>query len=261
MKILITGANGYIGKSLSNALSKKYEITLLTRNEANLTNFDEVKKFFSKKYFDVVIHCAVNGGSRLIKDDWNVLDNNLIMFYNLLQFEKHYSKFIHFGSGAEDYYENQPYGFSKKIISKSIREKEKFFNLKIFAVFDENELPTRFIKSNLNRYINLEPIKINQNKLMDFFYMKDLILLVDYYINNDQLEKEVECVYPEKMYLTTIADKINQCDTHKVEIEIESLKVAERYIGKFMIPYKLNFTGLQAGIKETYKNLKQNDTN
>lgn len=261
MNILITGANGYIGKSLSYAFSKKYKLTLLTRNKIDLCDYTQVKKFFSNKYFDVVIHCAVTGGSRLQKDDWGVLDANLTMFYNLLQFQSHYKKFIHFGSGAQDYLENEPYGFSKKVIAKSIRSKENFYNLKIFAVFDENELITRFIKGNIIRYIKAEPIKIIQNKLMDFFYMKDLITLVDYYINNSELEKEIECVYPEKLYLTTIAEKINQCDNYRVNIDIESMKVAERYIGKYMIPYKIPFIGIENGIKETFRNLKENETN
>ena len=33
MKILITGANGYIGKSLYNALKDKYDVTAVTRTD------------------------------------------------------------------------------------------------------------------------------------------------------------------------------------------------------------------------------------
>lgn len=259
MNILITGANGYIGKSLSNAFSKKYKLTLLTRDSVDLCDYIQVKKFFSNKYFDVVIHCAVVGGSRLQKDDWGVLDKNLIMFYNLLKFESHYKKFIHFGSGAEDYLDNEPYGFSKKVISKSIKNKKKFYTLKVFAVFDENELSTRFIKTNIIKYLKKEPITIFQNKLMDFFYMKDLITLVNYYINNSELEREIECVYSEKLYLTNIAEKINQCDNYRVNIEIQTIKMAEQYIGKCMDLYQINFLGIDQGINETYRKLKETE--
>jgi dTDP-4-dehydrorhamnose reductase len=62
MKILITGANGYVGKSLYAALKDKYKITTLTRKELDLNNSSQVNDFFKNKYFDVVLHCAVKGG-------------------------------------------------------------------------------------------------------------------------------------------------------------------------------------------------------
>ena len=51
MKILITGANGYIGKSLFNALKDKYDITAITRQDFDLTNVQSMIKFFENKYF------------------------------------------------------------------------------------------------------------------------------------------------------------------------------------------------------------------
>ena len=44
------------------------------------------------------------------------------------------------------------------MIRQSILEKENFYNLRIFAVFDENEWDTRFIKTNIRHYINKKPI-------------------------------------------------------------------------------------------------------
>ena len=140
MKILITGTNGYIGKSLTKKLKDKYKIVALTRQLVDLTNYQDVHNFFKDKYFDVVIHCAVVGGSRLKEDTWNDLDTNLIMYYNLLQCRSHFNKFIHLGSGAEIFLKETPYGLSKHIIRKSVLEKNNFFNIRIFGVFDENEL-------------------------------------------------------------------------------------------------------------------------
>ncbi len=129
MKILITGANGYIGKSLHNALKDKYEVTAITKKEVNLTNSSSVNLFFLGEKYDVVIHCAVVGGSRLVEDKWDVMDTNLIMYYNLLANKDHFEKFIHFGSGAETYIPKEPYGYSKKVIAKSILNQPKFYNL------------------------------------------------------------------------------------------------------------------------------------
>jgi GDP-L-fucose synthase len=192
MKILITGANGYIGKTLNKAFKGKYDITLLTRQVVDLYNSNQVKEFFKEKYFDVVIHCAIKGGGRLDKDDSNTLDTNLKIYYNLVENESHFNKLLHFGSGAEK--QNTFYGLSKKVINESIKNKDKFYNIRILNVFDENEVDYKFIKTNIKKYLNKQDIEIFQNKFMDFFYMPDFITLIDYCINNN-ISKEIDCCY------------------------------------------------------------------
>ena len=96
-QILITGGNGYIAKSLYNSLKDKYDITCITRQDFDLTAFQLMNEFFQNKYFDVVIHCAVQGGSRLKTESYKDMDVNLASYYNLLQHKPHYNKLIHFG--------------------------------------------------------------------------------------------------------------------------------------------------------------------
>ena len=256
MKILITGANGYVGKSLYNALKDKYKITTITRKEIDLNNSNQVNDFFKDKYFDVVLHCAVKGGSRLQQDDWSIMDHNLQMYYNLISNQSHFNKFIHFGSGAELYAKNGPYGFSKDIIRRSIMIRDNFYNLRIFGVFDDNELDTRFIKANTKRYINKEPIQIHQDKVMDFFYMQDLIKVVEYYINEKDLLKEFNCSYSEHVSLKEIANIINNLDNYKVDIMVVNEGLAEPYANNQWFGLGLNFIGLKQGIKEVYNKLK-----
>ena len=254
MKILITGGNGYIAKSIFKALKNKYDIISITRQDFNLTDSFETLKYFSNKYIDVVIHCAVSGGSRLKLDTWEDMDNNLKMYYNLLNCKNKFGKLIHFGSGVETNAPESPYGLSKKVIANSILEQNNFYNIKIFGVFDENELDTRFIKGNIKRYINKESILIHQDKHMDFFYMKDLISLVDYYINNDNLPKQIDCSYAGLYKLSEIANMINNLDDHKVNIQIENNGMVLSYYG--IANTLINFIGLKEGIKEVYNKLK-----
>jgi GDP-L-fucose synthase len=254
MKILITGGNGYIAKSLYNSLKNSYEITTLTRNNFDLNHFKILDSYLKHKYFDVVIHCAVSGGDRFKQETWKDMDNNLQMYYNLLNCRDRFGKLIHFGSGAEITQPESPYGLSKRVIAKSILEQENIYNIRIFAAFDENELDTRFIKGNIKRYINKEPIIIHQDKLMDFFYMKDLISLVDYYIQNENPPKEIDCSYPESHTLFNIANVINNLDTHKVHIIFNNDGMGEKYCGN---PNTLlNYIGLEVGINEVYNKLK-----
>ena len=257
MKILITGGNGYIAKSIYNVLKDKYDITSITRKDFDLTDSFETLKYFSDKYFDVVIHCAVSGGSRLKPDNWDVLDDNLKMYYNLLNCKNKFTKLIHFGSGAELIAQNTPYGLSKHIIRQSILGKDNFYNIRIFGVFDENELDTRFIKGNIKKYINNQPITIHQNKFMDFFYMKDLVSLVEYYILNENLPSEVNCSYNEKYTLSNIANIINSLDNYRVNVDYNTEGMAEDYNFKDINPLpNIPFVGLENGIKQVYNNIR-----
>lgn len=254
MNILITGANGYIGKSLHSALKNKYNVTAITRNECDLNNSLAVNTYFQDKWFDIVIHCAVKGGSRLQQDNWKVMDTNLAMYYNLLSNKNKFKKLIHFGSGAEVFDNTNPYGYSKEVIRKSVLCNDNFYNLRIFGVFDENELDTRFIKANITRYINKEAIHIHQNKCMDFFYMKDLIKLVEYYINNEG-PKEINCNYDRIVFLSDIAAIINNLNEYKVSVEVENKEQGKQYVGDFK-DLGIEFIGLEGGIKEVYNKLK-----
>jgi nucleoside-diphosphate-sugar epimerase len=218
MKILITGGSGYIAISIYQVLCKKYDVTLVTKNDLNLTRIDEVKHYFKNKYFDLVIHTAVKGGHRLNPlEGPDVVLANLLMYNNLMSCRDKFNRLIHFGSGAEDKADT-PYGFSKHIINQLMKLDPKSINVKIYAVFDENELDTRFIKSNILRYINQENIIIHQDKKMDFFYMKDLVSLVEWLINQREEEfhiKEINCSYLEKYTLIQIAEMINSLDNYK----------------------------------------------
>ena len=251
MKILITGGNGYIAKSLSKSLSNSISIK---RKDFDLTDRHATNKWFEGKYFDVIIHTAVKGGSRLLVDGGNVFYENIQMFYNLLNNKHCFDKLINFGSGAELGIPNNPYGLSKNIISRIIDNEDNFYNIRIYGVFDENELDTRFIKSNIKRYINKKPIEIHQNKLMDFFYMKDLIRLVEYFIYENNLPKNIDCSYGNDNSLLDIAYIINDLSEYKVEINVGKDTWGKDYVGNWN-PLNIKWKGLEQGIKETYKKL------
>lgn len=257
MKILITGGNGYIAKSLYNALKSDYEITLVTRQDFDLTAFQALNKFFQGKYFDVVLHTAVSGGSRLKEENWADMDCNLAMYYNLLQHKPHFGKLIHFGSGAEYYAPETPYGMSKRVIAKSILEQDSFYNIKVFGVFDENELDTRFIKANLKRYISREPMMIDAHKKMTFFYMKDLVMLVKHYIDtrSTALMTVSYCSYINQYTLMEIAQMINQLDDHKVPIYATD-EFADNYTSNYNAGYGLPYIGFKRGLQEVYNKLR-----
>jgi len=250
MKILITGGNGYIAKSIYNNLHKFHQITSITRKDFDLENTEALNNWFKNKSFDIVIHTAIKGGSRLKTEDQSVIDSNLKMFNNLLINKDKFKKLISFGSGAEFITPETFYGKSKSIINDIIQKESNFYNIRIFAVFDENELDTRFIKSNLIRYINKEPMVLHVNKLMDFFYMKDFINLIKYYIDNDNLPKQIDCSYKHKRSFIEITNYINTLNNYNVPINVEKDVIIGDYCGVSDLP--IDVIGLEKGIQEVY---------
>lgn len=255
-KILITGGNGYIASRLYSALKNSYDITLVTRKDFDLTNSDDTTKYFQDKYYDVVIHCAIVGGSRLKEDSPEILYTNLLMHYNLMINRNHFDKFIQFGSGAELSHPPGYYGMSKRAIANLIGNEPNYLTLRVFAVFDEEELSTRFIKSNILRYIKREPLLIHQDKLMDFFYMQDLISLVKYHLDygRDWIFKDIDCRYLKSWKLSEIASMINNLADYKVEVRIGDGEQVP-YVGTYRgLPIEL--VGLEQGIINVYNKLK-----
>lgn len=253
MKILITGGNGYIGSSLHSYLSDRYEVTSVTRNDFDLRNQRDVTKWFKDKSFDAVIHTAIRGGSRLHKDHMSIVLENIMMYQNLFINKHRYSKFINLGSGAELYARNTPYGFSKHLIRESVLSNNNFYNIRIFGLFDKNELDTRFIKSNIIRYINREKMVIHKNKLMDFFHMKDFVSLIDYYVSNDSPQKEVNCSYEKKYSLLDITAIINNLSDYDVSIETQEEGMDDSYVGEFNLP--IGSSKIEDRIYDMYLNL------
>jgi len=254
MNVLISGGNGYIAKSIYQHLSSIHTVTSITRNDFDLTDCKKTREWFDSKTFDVVIHAAISGGSRLQLDDSSVFDKNIMMFNNLVANQQSFSKLITFGSGAEFFHGDTPYANSKREISNKIQTYDNFYNLRIFAVFDENELDTRFIKSNIIRYMKKEQLVIHKDKIMDFFYMKDLISLVDFYIQNDNISKEVNCSYENKFTLFDIANIINNLSDYKVPIVINE-KGLDFYCEDSDLP--IETIGLTKGIEYTYNALRE----
>ena len=269
MNVLITGSNGFIARNLARNLSK-YNLTLTNRSNLNLVDEKEVKNFFKDKYFDVVIHTATNGGSRLRDDDSNVFYQNCLMHQNIMDNSCSFDKYISFGSGAEldrryniDAYTDincsfpiDPYGMSKNFIAKSGANYTNFNNIRLFNVFNSDELSTRMIKASITNYINKQPIVIHQDRYMDFFSIQDLCKVVKFTIDANVKQKNVNCSYKEKYKLSDIANIINNLSNYNVDIVIQNDNLGMSYCGDYNLHlYDIQLDGLHMGIVKAYEDL------
>ena len=118
-KILITGGNGFIAKSLREQLSLaesyqgkflrwNYDVVSYNRLELDLTDSKKVENLIANRGYDVVIHGATYDAAPEFSDKNPnlVLEKNLRMFFNIARCSDHFGKMIYFGSGAEFNREN-----------------------------------------------------------------------------------------------------------------------------------------------------------
>ena len=265
MNILITGSNGYVGNSLLKALScYGYNIVGHTRQMFDLQDQSAVANHLKNNYYDVVIHAAASGGSRLKPDSAHDLFNNLMCFNNLYDNRHRFKKLITFGSGAEFKQELSPYSLSKRSINAQIQSTENFYNLRIYAVFDENELHTRFIKSAILNYINKKSIVVHQDKFMDFFAMQDLARLVEHFCvagSSQITNRVIDCCYDEKFKLTDVANFVNTLGDYKCNVIINNATMGEDYIGYTNTMPVVEQIGLHKSIEYMYKQMLYTSTN
>jgi nucleoside-diphosphate-sugar epimerase len=261
MNILITGAKGYIGTALMTYLNENHTVTGISRDDFDLTNSVDTANWFKDKHFDVVIHTAAVGVRNPNKNDMTVLDTNLRMYYNLLEASAHYNRFINLGSGAEVFQQDTSYGLSKSLIRSSLLAKDKFFNLRMYGLFDENEMNSRFIKANVINYIRRHDIIVHQNRYMDFFYMKDFYKIIDYFISHNNPPKEYECGYRTTPSLQGIANFINTLSDYEVNIIYITPKntLGSKYcVGNYTRPQIIGdyeVIGWEEGVREVYNKL------
>jgi nucleoside-diphosphate-sugar epimerase len=274
VKILVTGCNGFIGREfVSYFKNSNYKIYSTNRNNLNILNKKEVDNFFLNNEIDIVVHTAVRGGRRNHKESYKDFLCNMTMYDNLSNNANNFKLMFHFGSGAEfdrrkdidnvkeeEIYDSFPvdfYGLSKNVISKKIRKhNDNIVNLRLFGCFGFLEDSSRMIRNSMNRALSNKSIVVHQDRKMDFFYIKDLFKVIEFYINNidSDLPNDVNMVYDEKKNLYQLANMIKLLTKNKIDVIIKNERTGNSYTGNGEILSKLNidFIGLEKGIKEVY---------
>jgi len=279
MNILITGCTGFIGKSCYEYFKNIYNIFAPTHQELDLLNLSQLQKFIDKNHINAIINTAniiARKYAPLTKDK---IYDCLLMFENILYASKNCEYFIHFGSGAElgHYLVNdislakeeilcnvvttEYGGFAKNLMSKrllSLHDTRQCYNLRVAGCFGKFELENRFIKSNIYRAINNQPLLIHQNRFMDFIYVNDLIKVIEYIFHNTLSFKDINCVYTEKYTLLDIAKIIQNITRTNTIIQIENPDIGASYTldNTRLRSLNIDFIGLNNGIEQMYRDIK-----
>jgi len=281
MKILITGGNGFIAKSLFEQLNIEQTVLSLNRKDLDLLDSSKVFDYIKSNQFDVIIHTATYDAApkHSTKDPTKVLENNLKMFFNIARRKDDFGKMIYFGSGAEysrenwipkmkeDYFDQHvpvdQYGFSKYIMTKYTQLSSNIYNLRLFGVFGKyDDWRTRFIPNACCRAVLNLPIRINQNVFFDFIYIGDLIKIVNWFIKNKPQKNVYNVCTGNVSDFKILAEKIIKISGKKLNINIKTEGLGREYSGDNSLLLKelqnFKFTPIDNSIKALYDWFEQN---
>jgi len=199
MSVCVLGAGGFVGKNLL----RDTDWVSVTRHELDLTDQRAVQHYFETHEYDVVIHCAVVGGSRLEKDGSDVLHKNILMFENVARVFR--GKLLYFSSGAalRGNPPTDPYSLSKWLIDRRIETIPDAYSLRIWGCYGPGELPTRF-----SAVCKREGhVVVDRDMYFDFIDIEDVRKIVGEYVRGEMVDKEYNLVYPEKLLLSQWAER------------------------------------------------------
>jgi len=190
MKILVTGANGQLGRCLSDLSNKTgWEWIFTTRQQFDLTNYSEVSSFIKATKPDIIVNTAAYTQVDLAeKESDKAFDVNRDGIVNLVSaIENSPTKIIHIstdyvfeGIGEVPYKENEPvfpqsvYGFTKAAGEKYLIEKLNDRSYIVRTAWLYSEYGHNFLKTMLRLGADRPEINVVDDQAGTPTYARDL---------------------------------------------------------------------------------------
>lgn len=268
MKILITGATGFIGRNLANKLIEKYDITAIVRKKSDVSflnqnikifrydkNVNNLVEFFKENKFDGIIHFAsLFLSSHNIEDISSLIDSNIKFGTELLECAKLFNVkwFINTGTFWQ-HYNNEKYNpvnfyaATKKafeVIAKYYVETSSlvFTTIKLNDTFGLNDTRKKIFNLWIDNIKNNKMLDMSKGEqIIDISYIEDVVNAYEVMINN--LSKEDYRKYNLKSYVVSNKEKLTLKELAKLFEEVTGKKLninwgARNYREReVMIPY------------------------
>jgi nucleoside-diphosphate-sugar epimerase len=261
MKVLVTGASGFIGSYLAKHLSY-YDVHAPTSKELNLTDRQAVVEYCFGHKFDTIVHCAAVGRDTPRKIDNQIVSDNLSMFVNLAHCRESFGRLINFSSGAdysidlsldcvsenelEHYVPVHSYGLSKNITARLAKNLDKCYNVRLFSVIDKSESENRLLKRFISHVKEGKQFILKDDRYVDFFSLPDIFKVIESYIEEEPYNTDMNLVYLKKYKVSDIL--YMYCNIHGIDSDaymVESQSLIN-YIGngELLCKEKLRLDGI-----------------
>jgi len=263
MRVMILGANGFIGKRLCKLLKNHEIIPIVRDGKYDLLSFAEVSAMLQFHTPDVIVNAAFdkNVGAASIL-------NNVQVFMNFYNNNIYFDRYINIGSGAEfdksksitNAYESElkwcfpldSYGFVKNQIARICSEKENFYTLRLFGCFGWGESPSRLFPT-LTDGLDITI----RDCWFDYISIQDFAKIVDHYTvaSRHKLYRDVNCVYADMYKLSEVANMF--ANVHKIDDSgWKYTQGNHNYTGSGdrLESMNIKLDGLLQGIKDYYVN-------
>lgn len=248
MKILLTGATGFIGKNLSEYLNDRYILFTPTRAELDLLDTPSVDAYLKQHQFDVVIHSAGKPGHRNAVDPTGVFYADTRMFFNLVRNRDYFGKLLITGSGGiYDFHKYRPkmkelewrdnipideHGFFRYVTAHHIETLDRVTDLRLFGVFGKHEDYTiRFISNAICKALLDLPITIRQNRFFDYLCIEDLYQVVEHFLTHEALHSAYNVTPDSAMELLELAEVVRKVSRKDVPIMVGEPGLGPEYSG------------------------------
>lgn len=201
LKIVITGASGFLGANLTQYFNKNHEVYALAREKDSwrLGEYYNVVKFDIRKLSnvfsvidmikpDVVLHCATYGAYHFQKDKVQIIETNVVGSLNLIKATKRVPIIINVGSSSEYGNKQTPmketdipaptddYAMSKAMQTDLFRSMQNAVTLRLFSVYGYYEEKHRLIPYLIYSLIkNERAVLSNRRNLRDFIFVEDVM--------------------------------------------------------------------------------------
>lgn len=250
MKILITGASGFVGRNVKEFLQSNdmgYEIYAPTSRELNCIDEEEVTAYLKEYSFDYILHFAVYGdGIDKSKDGTKSLEYNMRMFLNFYKNAHLYGKMYYTGSGAEydkrydiasvteaklgEHIPVDHYGLMKYTIGQMIEKSDNIYNFRLFGIFGKYEYyPVKFISNVCCKAIKGLPLSMRQNVYFDYLWVEDFGRIIQFFLHHEPHWHTYNAVSGQRVSLMQICNEVLRISGKSLPVYVCKEGLAREY--------------------------------
>lgn len=235
--ILITGARGFVGRNLKEALSEQYRVFAPLHSELELLDYDALARYVEKNKIESVVHAAIH--VPMFNGVEKEFFNDMQMFLNLEKLSAGLDKLLYFGSGAEfdkrfditmvreeDWGRSIPvteYGLAKYTMNRIARDSRNIYNLRLFGIFGKYELwQIKFLSNLCCKALFDLPLTVRKACRFDFLYIDDLVPVVSWFLENEPQFHDYNVCMGVPYELTDLANMIVKISGKQLPVHVLS---------------------------------------